>query len=219
MQVESTGVRIKKAIKDSGIKSTHIASKLGIAPPQLAQIFKNTTGRSKYLSRLAEILNVSEKWLETGTLNARIYIAQLLDEQDIISLCEDSPDCLLLDELTQAVFDSVPIYSEDSHYKFAFRVQENLTDHIFSNDIMIVDTFIPLDAIQKKQVLIIYSKAQKKLAIGTAHPHESMHKLIVTTKTGAYLFNRGDLVLGVCEQVIIPSLSSRGKAQEKTDNE
>lgn len=84
---------------------------------------------------------------------------------------------------------------------------------------MIIDSFIPLDAIQKRQVLILYSKALNKLVIGTAHPHESMHKLIVTTKTGAYLFNRGDQVLGVCEQVIIPSLSLRGKTQENMDNE
>ena len=217
MQVESTGTRIKKAIKNSGIKLTHIADKLGVTPPQLAQIFKNTTGRSKYLSHIAEILNVSEKWLETGTLNARLYIAQILDVQDLLSLFEDGSAALHIDELSSAVFDSIPIYSDDTHYQFGFKISEPITDDIRVNDILIIDTFLPLKTNLNAQILIVFSKSQKALVIGKANlkePTDPLDKMIITNNQGAYLFLQDDLIVGVCDQVIIPSLQLRGKTEE-----
>lgn len=216
MQLETTGQRIRKAIKDSGIRINHLAEKLGVTPQQMTQIYKNTSGKSKYLPRIAEILNVSEKWLETGILNNRFTIIQMLDDHDILSLIDENQP-LTMDELSQAVFDSVPIYCDTDFYKFSYKLKHNISEDIKARDILIFEMFLPLFTSISNKVILLYSKKLNSLIIGNTIVEASNKNLMISYKSDlnasfqeTYAFSKGDFIIGVSNQVIIPNLQIRG---------
>lgn len=66
-ELDSLSKRLKYLMDTAGIKQVHLASKLGISPQAVNQLCNSNTQSSKHTKKLAEILKVSEQWLEKGT--------------------------------------------------------------------------------------------------------------------------------------------------------
>lgn len=208
MKIESTGQRIKKAIKDSGLKLNHIAEKLDISPQQLSRLFKNNTGRSKYIPQIAEILNVSQKWLEMGTLKANLIILQMLDAEDILALIEDS-DIVNVNEISKFIFDSIPIYSASDHFKFCYKNTIDISANLKAHDILVFEMIIPLKSDLNKKIIMIYSYGQQKIQVGVANIDFETKKLLIVTNEEIYFFTKHDLIIATCSQAFIPDLQKR----------
>jgi len=208
MKIESTGQRIKKAIKDSGLKLNHIAEKLDISPQQLSRLFKNNTGRSKYIPQIAEILDVSQKWLEMGTIKANLTIVQMLDDKDILALIEDC-ELVNVNEISKFIFESIPIYSASDYFKFCYKNILDISANLRAHDILIFEMFLPLKNDLNKKTIMIYSDGQQKIRIGVANLDFETTKLLIVTNEEIYFFSNHDLIIAICSQAIIPDLQKR----------
>lgn len=64
--LDNVSKRLKYVVDTLGVKQSHLAGKLGVSPSGLHYILNNETRFSKNAKKIAEYLQINERWLATG---------------------------------------------------------------------------------------------------------------------------------------------------------
>lgn len=190
MRRESPIDRLKEKIKQSGLKQSHLAKKIGVSPQHLQSILARNNVGSKYLPKIAEALGLDKTWVEHGD----ITIIQVLDKADLIALADNS---VSFERLKNVFFESYPLRTDDRYYFFGYRLQETVNSRILEKDLLICTSYLPLGAALTGKVGVAYLHENSTVFNGILKYDPTDSSLSIYSETTLHRLKTGDLLFGV----------------------
>ncbi|MDD6911274.1 helix-turn-helix domain-containing protein [Actinobacillus minor] len=114
--MNTLGERIEKAMNEKGLKRKDLADALGISTMAVGDLINNKTKKPRYLVEIADVLNVSVKWLQTG------------EENESLNDSEGFPDDLQYLGLDRSKTSSISISSHNFGYPIFTRGNKLIID-------------------------------------------------------------------------------------------
>lgn len=200
--------KIRTTLKESGLKQSDLAKKLGISRQQLNEILKENR-KSKYLDQIASLLKMPElakdKIFSEETLGAQNFEASdiqrlpLVFPEDILRIWEGHQS---MNHLSKPFYNILPFVQENQDVldHFCLRMNEYLNS-AQGHTLGAFHLYLPLKLVPGR-ILLVYLKASKKLTLGTLEINTETDTKSIVNNKGIYAIAIGDIILAECSQFV-----------------
>lgn len=189
MDEDKISNRIKFLLKDLGLSQSHLAHKLGIKVQYLNRLLISGASTSKYLSAIAQALDVTPEYLLTG--NSKPVI--LVDDEHLRMLIR-SKFILSEDEKTQTL--NLLVKSDSTKVFFAYELKSPIDNIIKAGSVLVFSTNLPKKKLND-EIFIVSSKVAQSFIVGKYIAKQ--HALL--NLHGQYSLQPNDLFIGQAIQV------------------
>lgn len=205
MSLESSYQKIKEFLNETGIKQAHLAKKIGISAQQLNNILRNEQ-QTKYLPKIIEFVDSDIHSLDKEKQQSTFKI-QILSDSDLTSLADN---CVSFEEIENVNFENHPFRVVNTHHFFAYKLQYDLSFDLYTNDLLLFNTFLPLKNEITGVIGIVYSQRNKKIIVGRLQFDSQENFFIIYNKQTVVQLKDTDILIGVAEQINRKLLKSNG---------
>lgn len=193
MVEDKVSKRIKSTLKDLGLKQAHLATKLGMKPQVLSRLLISGASKSRYLTKIAQALDVTEEYLRDG--NAKpVYLMDDLNLKKLILAKFKFTTQEDIDFVTKDLM----IKSDKKGLYIGYELQIALDETMEVGTIVVFSTNMPK---RKKQgeIYMVLSSVSQSFIIGKY----SEEKLCLVNLKGSYAIQSNDQLIGVAIQMLV----------------
>lgn len=194
MEIGNISKRIKLLLKESGIKQSYLADKLGMQRQALSRLLNSDTVKSKYFSEIANFLGVSPEYLILGDKKPVIFV-------DDISLKSLIKRGFNLSEDEKKNIENFYISSNQDHLFIAHKLKSPIDNRFPEGSLLIYTTKQNLVKKENK-IYIILSGLNSSFIVGKYYMNE-YNQAVIHNENGSYLIQQNDLFVGEAVQAIL----------------
>ncbi len=194
MENDNISKRIKLLLKESGIKQSYLADKLGVQRQAISRLLNSKVIKSKYFSEIASVLGVSTEYLILGDRKPIVFV-------DDLALKNLITRNFILSEEEKINADNFYLKSNLNCTFFAYKLNSSI-DSCFPKDSLLIYAAKQKISTEESKIYILLSNINYSFIVGKYSKNEYGQE-VLKNENGSYLIQENDVIVGQAVQAIL----------------